>query len=123
MPHAYTEDQLVEPPAIGLVAELGWSTVSALEEPFGAPSPGLATTLSHPMGEGVSLGRESKGEVVLVSRLSRPRAGLDRLNPALPPVAIAATVDQSTRGRSALLPWGAGTGMRLRASQIRAWGV
>src|ERR1051326_5086802 len=30
--HAYTEDQLVEQPAIGLFAELGWQTVSALEE-------------------------------------------------------------------------------------------
>ena len=36
MPHAYTEDQLVEQPAIGLFAELGWTTVSALEETFGA---------------------------------------------------------------------------------------
>ena len=27
--HAYTEDQLVEQPAIGLCAELGWSTLSA----------------------------------------------------------------------------------------------
>jgi len=26
MPHAYTEDQLVEQPAIGLFAELGWTT-------------------------------------------------------------------------------------------------
>ena len=34
--HAYTEDQLVEQPAIGLFAELGWTTVSALEETFGA---------------------------------------------------------------------------------------
>ncbi len=25
MPHAYTEDQLVEQPAIGLFAELGWN--------------------------------------------------------------------------------------------------
>ena len=37
-PHAYTEDQLVEQPAIGLFATLGWQTVSALEETFG-PSP------------------------------------------------------------------------------------
>jgi type I restriction enzyme R subunit len=28
MSHAYTEDQLVEQPAIGLFAELGWQTVS-----------------------------------------------------------------------------------------------
>ncbi len=39
MPHAYTEDQLVEQPAIGLFAELGWQTVSAMEEVFGLPSP------------------------------------------------------------------------------------
>ena len=38
MPHAYTEAQLVEQPAIGLFAELGWQTVSALEETFGAVS-------------------------------------------------------------------------------------
>ena len=99
MPHAYTEDQLVEQPAIGLFAELGWQTVSALEETFGAPSPGLAATLSHPMGEGASLGRETKGEVVLVSRL---RAALVRLNPALPSHAITAAVDELTRDCSAM---------------------
>jgi beta-galactosidase len=31
MPHAHTEDPLVEPPAIGLFAELGWTTLSALK--------------------------------------------------------------------------------------------
>jgi len=36
MAHPYTEDQLVEQPAIGLFAELGWQTVSAMEESFGA---------------------------------------------------------------------------------------
>jgi type I restriction enzyme R subunit len=35
MPHAYTEGQLVEQPAIGLFAELGWATVSGMEEVFG----------------------------------------------------------------------------------------
>ncbi len=35
-PHPYTEDQLVEQPAIGLFAELGWATVSAVDETFGA---------------------------------------------------------------------------------------
>jgi len=62
MPHAYTEDQQapriltrplpsgeeVEQPAIGLFAELGWTTVSALEETFGATG---------------TLLRETKGEV------------------------------------------------------------
>ncbi len=34
--HAYTENLVVEQPAIGLFAELGLQTVSALEETFGA---------------------------------------------------------------------------------------
>ena len=45
------------------------------------------------------LGRETKGEVVLVSRL---RAALERLNPALPSEAITAAVDELTRDRSAM---------------------
>jgi type I restriction enzyme R subunit len=32
MTHAYSEDQLVEQPAIGLFAALGWQTVSAMGE-------------------------------------------------------------------------------------------
>ena len=32
MPHALTKDQLVEQPAIGLFAELGWITVSTVDE-------------------------------------------------------------------------------------------
>ena len=84
MPHAYTEDQLVEQPAIGLFAELGWTTVAAMEEVFGANG---------------TLGRETPGEVVLVSRL---RAALVRLNPTLPTEAIAAAVDELTRDRSAM---------------------
>ncbi|MBK7025108.1 MAG: type I restriction endonuclease subunit R [Sulfuritalea sp.] len=83
-PHAYTEDQLVEQPAIGLFAALGWQTVSALEETFGA---------------GGTLGRETRGEVVLVERL---RAALCKLNPALPPEAIGNAVDELTRDRSAM---------------------
>jgi hypothetical protein len=31
VPHAYTEDQLVEQPAIVLLAELGWATVSVFQ--------------------------------------------------------------------------------------------
>jgi type I restriction enzyme R subunit len=100
MPHAYTEDQLVEQPAIGLFAELGWQTVSALEEIFGASSSGLSAALSHPMGESASLGRETPSEVVLLPRL---RAALERLNPTLPPEAITAAVDELTRDRSAML--------------------
>ena len=82
--HAYTEDQLVEQPAIRLFAELGWQTVSAMEEVFGAVG---------------TLGRETPGEVVLLPRL---RSALERLNPALPPEAITAAVDELTRDRSAM---------------------
>jgi type I restriction enzyme R subunit len=46
-------------------------------------------------------GRETKGEVVLVSRLSRPISGLERLNPALPHEAVTAAVDELTHDRSA----------------------
>jgi hypothetical protein len=38
MPHAYTEDQLVEQPAIGLFAELGWAVAGHL------PMPALAAS-------------------------------------------------------------------------------
>jgi type I restriction enzyme R subunit len=82
--HAYSEDQLVEQPAIGLFAALGWQTVSAMEESFGA---------------GGLLGRETKGEVVLVERL---RAALFRFNPMLPPEAISNAVDELTRDRSVM---------------------
>ena len=50
MPHANTEDQLVEQPAIQLFATLGWETVSASDEAMG------------PTG---TLGRETTAEVVL----------------------------------------------------------
>ena len=100
MPHAYTEDQLVEQPAIGLFAELGWAVVCAEEEMFGAPSPHPSPTGRGSEGEGrVALGRETKGEVVLVSLL---RAALTRLNSALPPEAVTAAVDELTRDRSAM---------------------
>lgn len=84
MSHAYSEDLLVEQPAIGLFAALGWQTMSAMEETFGA---------------GGTLGRETKGEVVLIERL---RDALCKFNPALPPEAISNAVDELTRNRSAM---------------------
>lgn len=53
-PHPYSESQLVEQPAIGLFAALGWQTVSARGEI---------------LGSGGTLGRETRGDVVLVDRL------------------------------------------------------
>ena len=84
MPHAYTENQLVEQPAIELFAQLGWQTVSAQDEVFGT---------------GGTLGRETKGDVVLVARL---RAALQHLNLELPAEALATALDELTRDRSAM---------------------
>ncbi len=83
---SYTEDSLVEQPAIRLFAELGWETLSASDEMLGADG---------------TLGRETKSEVVLASRL---RPVLARLNPLLPPEALAAAVDELSRDRSAMTP-------------------
>ena len=116
-PGHYTEDSLVEQPAIQLFAELGWETLSAADEVLGSASPSDETTshstkpasgqvVDYPQpsparGEGVCLGRETKSEVVLASRL---RHVLTRLNPSLPPEAISAAVDELSRDRSAMTP-------------------
>jgi len=78
MSHPYTEDDLVERPAIALFAELGWEV--ALDEA------GL-------------FGRETKGEVVLSGRL---HDALVKLNPDMPSEAIASAIDELTRDRSAM---------------------
>ena len=82
--HAYTENHLVEQPAIGLFSALGWHTVSALEETFGASG---------------TLGRETRGEVVLMTQL---RSALTRLNAGIPAEAIQGAMDELARDRSAM---------------------
>jgi len=82
--NSYSEDQLVEQPSIGLFAALGWQTISATEETF---------------GEGSTLGRETKGEVVLAERL---RAALTKLNSGLPAESIQSAIDVLARDRSAI---------------------
>jgi type I restriction enzyme R subunit len=84
-PNPYSEDLLVEQPALALLAELGWQTACGLEETF-AP-------------EGGSLGRRDRREVVLLPRL---RAALERLNPGQPPEAISAAIEELSRNRSAM---------------------
>jgi type I restriction enzyme R subunit len=84
-PNPYSEDLLVEQPALELLAELGWQTACGLEETF-AP-------------EGGSLGRRDRREVVLLPRL---RAALERLNPGQPPEAISAAIEELSRNRSAM---------------------
>ncbi|HVA65323.1 MAG TPA: type I restriction endonuclease subunit R [Elusimicrobiota bacterium] len=80
----YSEEHLVEEPAVKLFAALGWQTVSAMDEVFGADG---------------TLGRETPGEVVLLTRLL---AALKKLNPAFPPEAITAAIDELARDRSAM---------------------
>ena len=84
MPHDYSEDALVEQPAIELFAGLGWQTIGAFDEVF---------------GKGGTLGRESTGEVVLVRHLE---PALKRLNPQAAPEAIDAALTELTRDRSVM---------------------
>jgi type I restriction enzyme R subunit len=86
VPHSYTEDELVEQPAIQLFAELGWQTISAKDEIYGVAG---------------TPGRETKSEVVLKGRL---KTAIHRLNPQLPPEAIALTLNELTRDRSTKAP-------------------
>lgn len=86
-PHLYTEDQLVEQPAIALLAELGWQVAGPDAEAGETRDAGL-------------LGRESKAEVVIVPRL---RSALEKLNPQLLPDALTSAIDELTRDRSAML--------------------
>jgi type I restriction enzyme R subunit len=81
----YTEDHLVEQPAIQLMQhELGWDVVNCYDEWNGGVS---------------NQGRDGKREVVLVSRL---RPALRRLNPDLPVEAIEGAVEEICRDRTAL---------------------
>ncbi|MBK1830775.1 type I restriction endonuclease subunit R [Verrucomicrobiaceae bacterium R5-34] len=82
---SYTEDHLIEQPAIQLMEhELGWDSVNAYDEWSGGVS---------------SLERETKRDVVLVSRL---RPALEKLNPDSPAAALDAAVEELIRDRSAL---------------------
>ena len=82
----YSEDALVERPALELLAELGWETISAFEETFG------------PTG---TLGRDSQREVILIHRL---RDALLALNPAVPHQQREEAVAEVVRNRSLMDP-------------------
>ena len=84
MPGTFTEDQLVERPAIELFEQLGWDHVNAYHETLG------------PNG---TLGRDNKSEVFLLSRL---RQAIERLNPSMPPEAIDDAVVEITKPRTAM---------------------
>ena len=82
---SYTEDHLVEQPAIELLRDqLGWDYLNCYSETY---------------GEGGTLHRGGQREVVLVSKL---RPALCQLNPSLPDSGIDQAIDELTRDRSAL---------------------
>src|SRR5690554_2989455 len=83
--YAYSEDALVEQPAIELFADLGWDTVNLYGEWSGTVS---------------SEGRQTQQDVVLVPRL---RVALEKLNPELPADALEKAIEELTRDRSKLL--------------------
>ncbi len=81
-PGEYSEDMLVEQPAIALFKELGWDFYNAYNEFDRDKSP---------------LGRETKSEVFLKTRLW---SALEKLNPDAPTEAIGQAVDDLVRDRS-----------------------
>ena len=71
----YSEDVLIEQPAISLLSSLGWETVNAYSEFDHGDSP---------------LGRETKSEIVLTTRLW---AALEKFNPDAPTEALGQAID------------------------------
>ncbi|MGH3089546.1 MAG: type I restriction endonuclease subunit R [Rubrobacteraceae bacterium] len=89
----YSEDALVEQPAIALFAELGWETANCWSEwigPSGDAPP-----------ERLYLGRETTAEMVLVPKL---REALSRLNPKLPSEALDLAIEELAKDRSSMSP-------------------
>lgn len=81
-PAGYSEDALVEQPALALLLDLGWETINAY----------------HEFDTGIStLGRETRTDVVLKSRL---RSALLALNPDSPVEAIHEAIAELTHDRS-----------------------
>jgi type I restriction enzyme, R subunit len=91
MRREYSEDALVEQPAIDLFAELGWKTANCWGERFGDGR-------DDPV-ERLYLGRETPAEVVLRPRL---RPVLSRLNPGLPALALDLAVEELAKDRSTM---------------------
>ena len=80
MQNPYSEDQLIEQPAISLLKQLGWETLDCYSE--------------FSQVGGSPLGRETKSDVVLTSRL---RPALKRLNPDASDAAVDAAIEELTR--------------------------
>ena len=82
----YTEQTLVEQPAIELFKELGYETANCFYEQI---------------GENSTLGRQTTQEVVLVPRL---RSALQKLNQNLSEDTIESAIEELVKDRSALHP-------------------
>ena len=76
MSSSYSEDKLVEQPAISLFGEMRWDTLDCYNETYGSDG---------------TLGREHRGEIVLKSKLL---PALQSLNPDAPAEALS----QGSRG-------------------------
>lgn len=85
-PGRFSEDELVERPAMELLAELGWETVNAYSER---------------LGPGGTLGRDSQHDAFLVHRL---RDALTDLNPDVPVSIREEALAEIVRDRSVMLP-------------------
>lgn len=89
----YTEDALVEQPAIQLFSDLGWETAICWDEVFGSLDNESLT--NNPM----FFGRETRNDVVLFARL---RTALLKLNPDINKLIIQEAIDEIARDRSAM---------------------
>ena len=86
MHNPYSEDELIEQPAISLLEEIGWETLNCYSE----------------FDQGISpIGRNTKSEVILTSRL---RSALQQHNPAAAQNAITEALEQLTYSRALLDP-------------------
>ena len=83
MHNPYSEDELIEQPAIALLTEMGWETLNCYSE--------------FDQREGSPLGRQTKSEVVLTSRL---QPALERLNPTATQEAITKAIEELIHSRS-----------------------
>jgi type I restriction enzyme R subunit len=95
----YSEDVLIEQPAIALFSRLGWKTKNCFHERFGTGDKGSGSYGGSARPEAGGIGRENSAEVVIVPRL---RDSLRRLNPKLPGMAINQAIEALTRDRSAM---------------------
>jgi type I restriction enzyme R subunit len=86
MSQDYSEDALIEQPAIELLHRLGWQPANLYKETFGASG---------------TEGRKTNREVILPRRLL---SKLKELNPNLPEDAYEQAAEELTRDRSAMIP-------------------